>query len=296
MALIETWGMKALVVVALAVSSVSAVGCKGDKDKDDDGDPAVPQEDEDTTFAEDGSDANASDTDAQLVASSLVSSSPGSIGLATFEGGELGTEDVGDGVKAVYLPRACVEGKQTAANEATYTFTSCVGPNGLAGVSGVVIVRFTAEPTKLHLELQYGPPNADTPFEVNGAQLRGTATAEIAADGPNRTMTWGASLTGKTVRGKSFSYQSTTTVAWTLGEACFSLDGTTEGQVRQRDIKTEVQNFKRCRRGCPEDGGKIIVTNVAKNKVVTIDFDGTSKATFTAPNGKEFDLPLLCKD
>ncbi|MFO0740652.1 MAG: hypothetical protein U0270_32445 [Labilithrix sp.] len=263
--------------------------CKN-KDKDKDTvTPATTPEDEDNSFATDGSDANAADTDAQLVASSLVAASPGTIGLASLDEGALGTQDVGDGVKAIYLPRTCVTGRQTAPGEATYTFDKCIGPNGLLGVSGEIKARFTADTTKLHLDLTY------TNMKVNGAKFDGSATAEVTAAGAKRTMTWGATLDGETQHGKPFSYRSTHTVAWSLGEACFALEGTTEGQVRQRDIKTEVQNFRRCRRGCPEDGGKIIVTNVAKNKVVTIEFDGTATATYTAPNGKQLPLALACK-
>lgn len=283
MARIMKLAMTALVLFAVVP------GCKN-KDKKDDTDPNTPVQDEDNSFAEDGSDASSADTDAQLIASSLVASSPGNIGLASLDSGDLGTADVGDGVKAVYLPRTCVTGKQTAPGEAIYTFDRCLGPNGLAGVSGTVKAHFTADPTHLHLDLTYDA------MKSNGAEIDGSATADIVANGPSRTMTWGATLDGTTAHDKKFSYHSSHTVTWTLGEACFSLDGTSEGQVRQRDIKTEVQNFKRCRRGCPEAGGKIIVTNVAKNKIVTIEFDGTSTAKYTAPNGKELPLLLLCKE
>lgn len=280
--------MSRLLPLLLVCALVPA--CKNkDKDKDTDT-PATTPEDEDSSFAVDGSDANAADTDAQLVASSLVAASPGTIGLASLDEGALGAQDVGDGVKAIYLPRSCVTGRQTAPGEATYTFDKCIGPNGLLGVSGEIKARFTADATKLHLDLTY------TNMKVNGAKFDGSATAEVTAAGAKRTMSWGATLDGETQHGKPFSYRSTHTVGWSLGEACFSLEGTTEGQVRQRDIKTEVQSFRRCRRGCPEDGGKIIVTNVAKNKVVTIEFDGTATATYTAPNGKQLPLALACKE
>lgn len=279
--------MTALVFVSLLPLGA---GCKTDKDKTPSTGPTTPNEEEENALAEDGTDSNAADTDAQLLASTLVTATPGNVGLASFEGGELTVADVGDSVKTLYLPRSCVEGKATGPNEGTYTFTSCTGPNGLLDVTGTVVARFSAQVGKAHLDLTY------TDLKVNGASIDGSATADIVASGVNRTMTWGATLDGTTRRGKSFGYQNHYTVSWTLGEACFSLDGTTEGQVRNRDIKTEVKGFKRCRRGCPEPGGKITVTNVAKNKVVTIDFDGTAKATFTAPNGKQFPLPLACKE
>lgn len=276
--------------VAALLSLLLLAACKDDKDKKKDDPGATQPEDEDTTFAEDGSDANAADTDAQLVASTLVSSSPGTIGLASLDASDIATKDVGDGVKTVYLPRSCVDGKKTKDDEATYTFTNCFGPNGLGGVTGSVVVHFSSTPTTLHLDLTY------TGMKVNNAEIDGAASADIVADGAKRTMTWSATLDGTTAHDKKFSYRSTNTIAWTLGDKCFSLDGSTEGQVRQRDIKTEIQSYKRCGRGCPEAGGKIVVTNVAKNKVVTLDFDGTNKATYTNANGKQIALQLLCKE
>jgi hypothetical protein len=275
----------------VGLCSISVVACKHDDTTKSGTGTTTGTEDEDTTFAEDGSDSTAADGDAQLVASSLVASTPGALGLASTSAGELGTQNLGDGVKAAYLPRTCVVANAKSTTEATFTFTNCLfGPSGITNLSGTIDVHVTSEPTKLTLVLTY------TKMVVNGASFDGSATAIISApDSVNRSMEWKATLDGTTAHDKPFSFQSDHTLKWMLGEACFHLEGFEEGQVRARAIKTEVTNFSRCRRGCPDPGGQISVTNEAKNKVVTIDFDGTAVAKFTNVNGKVTNLPLLCK-
>jgi hypothetical protein len=258
-------------------------------------DPAPTEEDDDTSFVEDGTDANAAETDAQLVASSLVSSSAtGSIGLASVDlsGADLGTQALGDGAKAIYLPRGCLA-VTPAADTATYKFGGClIGPNALGNIDGEVTAHYTASPLHLHLDL------TATDLSVNSAKLDFSATADVtaaSATDPERKLVWTAQMTGTTAGGREFTRTNSRTVTWTVGDACFSLSGTSEGQIRKRDIRTEISDFKRCRRGCPEAGGKITITNVAKNRSIQVLYDGTNHATYVGPNGRTVSIPLLCK-
>lgn len=266
------------------VATTVAFGCK--KRDEEEGTP-----DEDVTVAEDGSDVTAAETDAQLITSSLVSASPGSIGLATadFTGGDLGAREIGDGAKAIYFPRECLEVvPDAAARTATYTFTRCIGPNGLRAVSGEVKARYESSPGRLHLEL------TATDLTVNRATIDWTATAEITTSGANRTMTWRAQLSGTTARGRTLNRTNEHTTTWTVGEPCFALEGTSEGSVGTREIRTEVSGFRRCRRECPDAGGKIVVTSLTTNDRYELRYDGTNRATFIGPNGVERTVPLLC--
>ncbi|MBX3226632.1 MAG: hypothetical protein KIT84_31765 [Labilithrix sp.] len=256
-------------VVALLVA-----GCTSEKDGDGDvKDPPVTPVQEDTSFAEDGTDSNAADTDVQIVTSSLVSSAPGEVALAN---------DL-----AAYPARCFTREPASGGDEVTFTFTSCQGRNGLRDVSGVVVAAATVEPGKLRLELTF------TGLAVNGAKIDGSASTDIVASGTTRTMTWSASLSGTTAGGKSFSRQSTHKVSWSLGDACFALDGTSEGKVRDREIRTVIQDFRRCARGCPEAGGKITIST--KDQQVSLEYDGTNRATFTGPNGGTAAIPLFCR-
>jgi hypothetical protein len=229
---------------------------------------------EDSSLVGDGAAANDVETNTQLLVGSLVSSSTSTLGL-----------DRGIGV---YLPRACLSVTDDGAT-ATYVFNGCLGPNGLRSVSGTLSAKYTVTSSSLELTV------TGTNLTVNDAKtLNFTADAKISKDGADRKMDWKSSLTGTTAAGAAFSRTSESTTQWTLGEPCFALDGTSEGQVKQRDIKIEVDSYQRCKRGCPEAGGKISVTNVAKNKTISIAYDGTNHATYTNAAGKETTLTLLC--
>ena len=277
------WNSASRTALVALVGASLAIGCRK---------PAVNDEpDEDVTIAEDGSDATAAETDAQLITSSLVSASPGPIGLATTDltESDLGTSDIGDGAKAIYFPRTCLQVvADSATRTATYTFDRCMGPNGLRGVTGEVKARYESSSGGLHLEL------TATDLAVNRATMDWAATADITTSDARRTMTWKAQLSGTTARGRAFERTSEHTITWALGEACFGLEGSSEGTVNGRQIRTEVTGFRRCRRECPDAGGKIVVTNVTKNVRYELHYDGTNRATLIGPNGGEHSVPLLC--
>lgn len=277
-----------LAMTALPLALLAACG-GSDPAKGTSSSGTVPA-DEDTAAVEDGADANNADTDTQLLASSLVASSASNtIGLASIAPGDLATEDVGSNIHALFLPRTCATAVARGTTGATYTFSNCLGPNGLLGVSGEVDIDYTTTANSLALSLTYKG------VKVNGAKLDGTATATITANGAARTMTWGGSLDGVTANGKKFSHESNSTVTWSLGDKCFAMSGSSDGAIRGREIKVEVDDYSRCGRGCPEAGGKIVVTNVAKDKSIELDFDGTATAEFTNATGRTTAVPLLCK-
>ena len=277
-------------LIMFAMLALPLLACSGSDTPKDASSSGTVATDDDTTVAEDGADANNADTDAQLLGSSLVASSAtSSVGLASVSPSDLTTADVGSDIHALFLPRACAVATATSATEATYTFTKCLGPNGLLGVSGTVVVDYTATADSLTLSLTFKT------MTLNGATFDGSAKATVTADGAKRSMTWSGAINGKTANEKTFDHTSNSTVAWTVGDKCFALSGTSDGKVNAREIRTEIDDYSRCGRGCPEAGGKIVVTNVAKNKSYAIDFDGTATATYTSPNGRQTAIPLICK-
>lgn len=280
-----------LALASLVLVGVLGAGC--DKKKADD--PNVNTLlDEDRALADDGADTNLAENDPELLTSSLISSAPaGNLGLASLDiGSDVGPRAFGDTVRALYFPRGCVEATNDPATQtATYTFNACAfGPSGLKRVTGVVKAGYRAGPDELHLDL-----TADA-VQVNRAVIDWHATADITTEPGTgrRTMKWTAQLAGTTAGGRKFERTTSQTVAWTLGEACFELGGTSEGKIRDRDIKTEVTNFRRCRASCPDAGGHIVVTNVAKNKQIELIYDGTTTATFVDTKGNRTPVTLPC--
>jgi len=262
--------------LALAVAVACLLAACGGTDEKAAEDPTSTTDAADTTFIDDGADANAVETDTQLLVSSLVSS----IESQTF----------GDGVKAIYLPRSCVTvANDVATATAVFTFDRCLGPNGLRGVSGTVTAKYELETGSVKLDV------TGAGIAVNSATgVAFTASATVSADASKRTMAWKSSISGDTAGKRAFSRSDDFTIFWQLGEACFGLDGKSEGHVKNRVIEIEVDSYRRCKFGCPEAGGKISVTNVAKSKTVAVSYDGTNRATFTNANGKDSTFLLLC--
>lgn len=275
--------------VAVAASLLVLAACKKKDGTPDD----LVVADDPVAMAEDGSDANTVETNGQLLTSTLVATSTsGSLSVASASDlgfGDLRTQEVGDGTKALYFPRGCVDVvHDAAARSVTYTFGGCTGPSGLVRVRGSVEATYVVEGGTLVLDL-----TADD-LQLNGATLDWHARAEITAEGVARTMRWKAELSGQTARGRELARTTDKTLKWTVGERCLAVEGTSEGRVRARNLRTVVTDYRRCQRGCPEAGGVITTTNLDNGKVVEIRFDGTDQATFVGPNGKETALPLLC--
>lgn len=287
--------MRTAIGLALVLSVLALPACKGRRN---DPDPQPNGDDETTGLAEDGTDSTAAENDSEALTSTLIGGGgPGGAGIGLASSGELsgggvGTSDIGDGAKALYMPRGCLTvtpGAGATQTEGTvkYEFNGCYGPAGLANIRGVVDVTYKATLNHLTLDL------VGTDLQVNRASVDWTAHAEIDAAGADRTMTWKGSITGTTARGREFSRTNEKVIDWTIGEPCIGLDGVSQGNVSGRNVKTEVNDFRRCRGGCPEAGGSIVVTNLDKNVSLEIKYDGTNQATLIHPKG-ETKINLLC--
>ena len=266
-----------------------AAACHKDKN-----DTPSTQTDDDSTLGEDGSDTSSTETDSELLVSSLVApstTSNGGLALSSTTA-DLSTATVGEGAQAFFFPRGCLT---TTSDEATamvtYKFDKCTGPNGLFRISGELVAHYTVADRQLTLDI------TGTGVTLNKATVDYHATAVITAPGPiARAMTWKATMSGTTARGRELTRTVDKTVTWRIGERCFTVNGTSEGDVGKRSLKTVIDSFTRCQGACPEAGGKITVTNTDKNKTIEIDFDGTAQAKVTPPNGVSFSVPLFCSE
>lgn len=292
--LLESVLMRTAIVVALALSLVA---CKG-RGKNDPVGPGPGGNEDDNALAEDGTDSNAAENDSEALTSTLIGGGPatGGIGLASsseLSGGGVSTGTIGDGAKALYFPKGCLTvtpgaGATPTEGTAKYEFNGCTGPAGLLNIKGVVDVTYKATTNHLTLDL------VATDVQVNRAIIDWTAHAEIDAVDAKRTMTWKASLAGTTARGREISRTNEKVIDWTIGEPCVGIDGVSQGNLSGRNVKTEVNDFRRCRGSCPEAGGSIVVTNVDKNVSIEIKYDGTNQATLVTPKG-ETKITLLCR-
>jgi hypothetical protein len=254
-------------------------------------------DDDTTTLAQDGSDTSAAENDTETISQSFIASS-GALALAStgaLAGGELTTANLGDGARALYLPAGCLTvTSDPATRTASYVFDHCTGPYGLLDVTGTVKVTSAAPAASTsgaRLVLDF----VGTGLKVNRATADWTAHAEIASTAiGNRTMTWKAQLTGTTARGRAFTRTNVKTIAWTVGQECVLVNGSSDGDVTGRNIHTDVIHYSRCKGECPAAGSEIRITNVTSGKTVDLTYDGGNHATFTGPAGKQTDVVLAC--
>jgi hypothetical protein len=273
----------------LALAVVGSAGCGGDKAA-----ATSAAADDPAALAEDGTDAAGAETDAELVTSSLVSATAagGSLSLASVSDlaiASASTAGLGDGAKALYFPKTCLTvTSDVAVKTVTYDFAGCTGPNGIFRITGRLVATYAVTAGTLVLDL------VASNLLVNRSTVDWSAHAEITAAGAARTMTWRGQLAGVTARGKEFGRTNDKIIGWNLGDRCFSLSGVSDGHVRNRALRTEIADFRRCQGACPEAGGRITITNQNAKLKVEILYDGTSVATYTTPKGKgTFDL--ACK-
>lgn len=274
------------VAPVLALALAFAVATSACKKKD----AGTDRDADDAALAQDGTDTSAAETDQEVLGSTLISaSSGGALSLASSDDLALGPADIGDGAKAFFFPRGCLTTVHDAtARTVTYDFADCSGPNGLLRIRGRVTATYEVRADQLSLDL------VGTGLRINRATADWHASAVVTAAGVSRTMTWRGQLAGTTARGREFTRSNEKVVSWKLGERCFAVSGASEGDVSGRTIRTEIASFARCAGSCPEAGGRFTITDVTTGKRVEIVFDGTSRATFTGPNGAKGSFPLAC--
>lgn len=275
--------------VHVALAALSLLGaCKQDDAKSNE-----DSADETARLAEDGTDSSSIETDTELLTSSLVAaSSSTSLSLASEAdlSFEVSPADLGDGAKALYFPRGCLEVvSDTAAKKVTYTFSQCTGPSGLFRITGVVSAVYQVSGGTLELDI------VGTQLRVNRATVDWSSHAEITADGVARAMKWKAQLTGTTPRGRDFARSNEKSISWKFGERCFALAGSSEGTVDTRPLRTQITGFQRCQGACPEAGGRIAFTNPKSNKTIEIVYDGTNRATLIDAQRNETSFALACE-
>ena len=187
MATVRSRSSSVLALFGLLSIALAGGGCSDGNDKDHDKDDVG-------LLAEDGTDVNAAETDAEVITSTLVSQSGSGDGLSLATTGDLtpgtlGTKNVGDGAKAIYFPRNCLKVvSDPAAKTVAYTFDECRGPNGIFKITGTITATYARTADTLILDI------VGEALKVNRFVVDWSAHAEITADGPNRSMAWKAQL------------------------------------------------------------------------------------------------------
>jgi hypothetical protein len=223
----------------------------------------------DTTAAA-GEDVSQTESDTEALSTANVGSDGSgnlAVATATATGG-------------FFLPAGCLtEINDVATSTATFTYADCTGPYGLVHLTGTVTVAYSSTGAN-DLTLNLSATN----FQINKATLTSfTATAAITATGATRDMTWNASMSGVTGRGRDFTRTTSKNLTWTVGGAteCVAIDGTAEGTVTGAHLKTTITSYQRCKDACPQAGSEIQIDDVDNGNSVDIKYQGGPQASVT---------------
>ncbi len=241
--------------------------------------------DESAALAEDGTDASEVESYASALSATFTLPS------TDLTSGMLVT--AASKTQGFFAPAGClVTTVDTPTATVTHEFKNCAGPWGLLRVNGSVRVTYLSTivdgQNALKLEV------TGTGLTLNRATLDYHATAIVFAKGLARRMKYASQLEGKTAHGRTASRTTDWTVAWSVGEACLAVDGSAEGNITGRPLKTTVKGYRRCRGGCPEKGGEIDVLNEKTGNSISIHYNGGSSATFTGVHATPMDFVVAC--
>jgi hypothetical protein len=272
------------ILPALALSILSSAGC------------AVRAK---SSLASDTSGAEevaSTESDTESLASSFVNSSGGGVSTMSLAPSESGLHLAGDSTTVGnpgfwFQPAGC---EQTTVDKsgqsATFVFNGCTGPLGLVELNGTV--DLTWQTAQNQLTLNFSAQN----FKINRATIDSwQATAVVTANGNDRSMTWNATLSGTTGRGRSFSRTNQKTLQWTVGVACLEVTGQSTGNILGAKLQTTFTTWKRCADSCPQSGSEIEVKNLGNNDDIDIKYLGGPSANLTI-DGKSEEIGLACGD
>lgn len=247
----------------------------------------------DTSGAED---VAGTESDTESLASSFVNSSGSGVSTMSLAPSESGLHLAGDTTTVGnpgfwFQPAGCEQTTvDPSGQSATFVFDGCTGPLGLVELTGTVSVTWQTASSQLTLD--FSAQN----FKINRATIDSwQATAVVTADGDQRTLTWNATLSGTTGRGRSFDRTNQKTVQWTVGVPCIEVTGQSTGTILGARLQTTFTTWKRCADSCPQSGSEIQVKNLGNGDDIDIRYLGGPTADLTL-DGKTEEIGLACGD
>jgi len=230
--------------------------------------------------------AETSQAEGALIAAGMEDDSAAAGGGSSIKAADLVAAALARGA-ARFQPAGCAS-VSASDTTLTYTLTECTGRFGLVHVTGTVTATLTDGSDGLDIAVT-GPG-----LKVNRATMDLTASAVLSDDGGNRKLVVTTHSHGVGPRGNAFTRDGSYTVERNPATACVSLDGQWQLDVAgARDRSTTVTGLARCDGMCPTAGGRIVHTGVLGH-TVTVTFDGSAVASWTASTGRSGTVDLTC--
>jgi hypothetical protein len=178
----------------------------------------------------------------------------------------------------------CAQVSQTGPN-VVITYTDCTGPRGLVHVTGELDVAITVS------DLSITAHATSNGMQINRADIVIDATATYTVNATSKTLTVVTNGSGTGPRGNEIEHQGNYTVTWDTASQCRSIDGTWQTDLGVRERSNDV-SLSRCDGGCPTGS---VTHHFLAGASLTITFDGSATATWSASNGKTGTVTLSCQ-
>jgi hypothetical protein len=188
-----------------------------------------------------------------------------------------------------FQPEGCLT-VERAGLTVTYTFAGCTGPWGLIELNGQEIANFAAGEEEGSIAVTLDSKD----LTANGNAVDHHADVLVSfPDEGGKKVVWKGGYTSSTKKGLPVTH--TSDLVFTVdGDACRSVNGTTNGTVGDRGLTVTYDELSRCGGWtCPS--GSIDLES-ARGLTSSVDFDGTATAIVTGPRGREWEVPLFCKE
>ena len=178
----------------------------------------------------------------------------------------------------------CAKATQNGAN-VTITYTNCTGPRGLVNVTGELDLAITVSGSTITVH------GTSSDMKINRANLTIDVTATYTVNGTTKTLTVATDGSGTGPRGNEIEHQGNYTITWDSATQCRTIDGHWQTDLGVRERSNDV-NLSRCAGGCPTG---TVTHHFLLGASLTITFDGTATAAWSASNGKSGTVTLGCQ-
>lgn len=302
-----------LALVAVALLSIPAVtGCSHDASGSNSSDPSSGDNganlgtDEAALVADDSEASDADDNlengvDAPLSGADVAD--PGN--PADGASDEEMLEKVRANAGKHFLGR-CLESTRDG-NKIHHVFKACRAAWSLKTFEGTIHSTYVRDGNTLTITHDFDG------FLANGAKLSGervivytrekSASSDDVVISKHRT----GNFSGETKNGKEISHQADFSASYDKASKCITREGSAETTLGNRTFSRTLTDYKRCgigAHGCPEAGGKLVLTkevtkdDPSKNKdvSVSIEFLGEDKMQVTRRDGKVVERTLQCNE
>jgi hypothetical protein len=167
----------------------------------------------------------------------------------------------------------------------TIVYNDCTGPRGLVHVTGTLTLLVSVSATGA---ISVHATSDD--MQVNRATLVIDADATYAVSGTSHTLTVSTNGSGTGPRGTAIEHQGNYTITWDTTSQCGSIDGMWSTELGDLTRSNDV-NVDRCAGGCPTG---MVTHTFLRGQSITITFDGTATATWSASTGGHGTVALAC--